>query len=121
MNTCSHGRKRAVYFESKVIVNLQGHFQGQKAKNPTLSEQPTDRFHGDNKWSECSMLRRPPNHPLGVCMYYHFYPSQSQSDMRRVHNGIMKDSYDDIWTWKEVAYGYFVTLMWPLAPNMYSS
>ena len=41
--------------------------------------------------------------------------------MRRVHNGIMKDSYDDIWTWKEVAYGYFVTLMWPLAPNMYSS
>ena len=24
-------------------------------------------FHGVYKWFECSMLRRPPNHPLGVC------------------------------------------------------
>ena len=78
-------------------------------------------FHGVYKWSECSMLKRPPNHPLGVCMYYHFFPSQSPSDLRRVHNGIMKDRFKDIWTWKEVAISYFVNLMWPLAPNMYSS
>ena len=57
------------------------------------------------------MLRRPQNHPLGVCTYYHFYPSQRERDLYRVFYGIMNDKIEDIWTWKDILIGYLWNLI----------
>ena len=51
------------------------------------------------------MVKRPQKHPLGVCTFYHFYPQQTETDMRRVFDGIMSGRVEDIWTYKDIMLG----------------
>ena len=49
------------------------------------------------KWSDCTKVKGPRNHPLGVCTRYRFYPDQKKADLQRVFEGIVSGRIGDIW------------------------